>query len=97
MFYGGDRRTENTGCEGFCFEVAPPRAGCLAHAQMLDQGDLLSYIYAIHPFCLHISSFFPWTPARRLAHGDGELDPIDFYTCLISGMRIRMEEDWGKF
>merc|ERR1719267_214034 len=25
--------------------------------------------------------------------GDGELDPIDFYTCLISGMRIRMEED----
>merc|ERR1719198_2337871 len=25
--------------------------------------------------------------------GDGELDPIDFYTCLISGMRIRMEEE----
>merc|ERR1719198_2313019 len=24
--------------------------------------------------------------------GDGELDPIDFYTCLVSGMRIRMEE-----
>merc|ERR1719222_1355070 len=24
--------------------------------------------------------------------GDGELDPIDFYTCLISGMRIRMDE-----
>mmetsp|Transcript_8435 Transcript_8435/g.18389 ORF Transcript_8435/g.18389 Transcript_8435/m.18389 type:complete len:209 (-) Transcript_8435:113-739(-) len=25
--------------------------------------------------------------------GDGELDPIDFYTCLISGMRLRMEEE----
>merc|ERR1719476_1031741 len=25
--------------------------------------------------------------------GDGELDPIDFYTCLISGMRIRLEEE----
>merc|ERR1712232_1522507 len=25
--------------------------------------------------------------------GDGELDPVDFYTCLISGMRIRMEEE----
>merc|ERR1719198_1688046 len=25
--------------------------------------------------------------------GDGELDPIDFYTCHISGMRIRMEEE----
>merc|ERR1711920_1221605 len=25
--------------------------------------------------------------------GDGELDPIDFYTCLVSGMRIRMEEE----
>jgi len=25
--------------------------------------------------------------------GDGELDPIDFYTCLISGMRIRMDEE----
>merc|ERR1711939_487470 len=24
--------------------------------------------------------------------GDGELDPIDFYTCLVSGMRIRLEE-----
>ena len=24
---------------------------------------------------------------------DGELDPIDFYTCLISGMRLRMEEE----
>merc|ERR1719263_1422169 len=24
---------------------------------------------------------------------DGELDPIDFYTCLVSGMRIRMEEE----
>lgn len=25
--------------------------------------------------------------------GDGELDPIDFYTCLISGMRIRFEDE----
>jgi len=25
--------------------------------------------------------------------GDGELDPIDFYTCLVSGMRIRMDEE----
>merc|ERR1719392_641880 len=25
--------------------------------------------------------------------GDGELCPIDFYTCLVSGMRIRMEEE----
>merc|ERR1719502_2552741 len=25
--------------------------------------------------------------------GDGELDPVDFYTCLVSGMRIRMEEE----
>eukprot|EP00747_Dinoflagellata_sp_TGD_P163178 gnl/TRDRNA2_/TRDRNA2_181583_c0_seq1.p1 gnl/TRDRNA2_/TRDRNA2_181583_c0~~gnl/TRDRNA2_/TRDRNA2_181583_c0_seq1.p1 ORF type:complete len:243 (+),score=60.36 gnl/TRDRNA2_/TRDRNA2_181583_c0_seq1:89-730(+) len=25
--------------------------------------------------------------------GDGELDPIDFYTCLISGMRIRLDEE----
>jgi len=25
--------------------------------------------------------------------GDGELDPIDFYTCLVSGMRIRLEEE----
>lgn len=25
--------------------------------------------------------------------GDGELDPIDFYTCLVSGMRVRMEEE----
>merc|ERR1719451_12859 len=25
--------------------------------------------------------------------GDGELDPIDFYTCLVSGMRIRMEDE----
>jgi len=25
--------------------------------------------------------------------GDGELDPIDFYTCLVSGMRIRMGEE----
>lgn len=25
--------------------------------------------------------------------GDGELDPIDFYTCLVNGMRIRMEEE----
>merc|ERR1719198_521125 len=25
--------------------------------------------------------------------GDGELDPHDFYTCLVSGMRIRMEEE----
>merc|ERR1719428_2674892 len=24
--------------------------------------------------------------------GDGELDPIDFYTCLVSGMRLRLEE-----
>merc|ERR1712060_239299 len=25
--------------------------------------------------------------------GDGELDPIDFYTCLVSGMRIRIDEE----
>merc|ERR1711870_60311 len=25
--------------------------------------------------------------------GDGELDPIDFYTCLVSGMRIRLDEE----
>lgn len=25
--------------------------------------------------------------------GDGELDPVDFYTCLISGMRLRLEEE----
>merc|ERR1719254_454240 len=25
--------------------------------------------------------------------GDNELCPIDFYTCLVSGMRIRMEEE----
>jgi Ca2+-binding EF-hand superfamily protein len=25
--------------------------------------------------------------------GDGELDPHDFYTCLISGMRLRLEEE----
>merc|ERR1719229_973197 len=25
--------------------------------------------------------------------GDNELDPIDFYTCLVSGMRIRVEEE----
>merc|ERR1712050_597379 len=25
--------------------------------------------------------------------GDNELDPIDFYTCCVSGMRIRMEEE----
>ncbi|CAJ1359492.1 unnamed protein product [Effrenium voratum] len=25
--------------------------------------------------------------------GDNELDPIDFYTCLVNGMRIRMEEE----
>merc|ERR1719333_762826 len=24
---------------------------------------------------------------------DGELDPIDFYTCVVSGMRIRMEQE----
>merc|ERR1740121_1693889 len=24
--------------------------------------------------------------------GDGELDPIDFYTCLVSGMRLGLEE-----
>lgn len=24
---------------------------------------------------------------------DGELDPIDFYTCLVYGMRIRMEDE----
>merc|ERR1719468_1012339 len=24
---------------------------------------------------------------------DGELDPIDFYTCLVSGMRIRLDEE----
>lgn len=27
--------------------------------------------------------------------GDNELDPIDFYTCLISGMRIRLDEEPG--
>lgn len=25
--------------------------------------------------------------------GDGELDPIDFYTCLVSGMRLRLEQE----
>eukprot|EP00933_Yihiella_yeosuensis_P080463 TRINITY_DN93894_c0_g1_i1.p1 TRINITY_DN93894_c0_g1~~TRINITY_DN93894_c0_g1_i1.p1 ORF type:complete len:229 (-),score=59.66 TRINITY_DN93894_c0_g1_i1:281-880(-) len=25
--------------------------------------------------------------------GDGELDPVDFYTCLVSGMRVRLEEE----
>merc|ERR1719160_561206 len=25
--------------------------------------------------------------------GDGELDPIDFYTCLVSGMRLRLEDE----
>merc|ERR1719221_2450237 len=25
--------------------------------------------------------------------GDGELDPIDFYTCLVSGLRVRLEEE----
>merc|ERR1719437_144045 len=25
--------------------------------------------------------------------GDNELDPIDFYTCLVSGMRIRLDEE----
>jgi len=25
--------------------------------------------------------------------GDNELDPIDFYTCLVNGMRIRLEEE----
>jgi len=25
--------------------------------------------------------------------GDGELDPIDFYTCLVSGMRLQLEEE----
>jgi len=25
--------------------------------------------------------------------GDGALDPVDFYTCLVSGMRVRMEEE----
>jgi len=25
--------------------------------------------------------------------GDGELDPIDFYTCLVSGMRLRLDEE----
>mmetsp|Transcript_105891 Transcript_105891/g.297745 ORF Transcript_105891/g.297745 Transcript_105891/m.297745 type:complete len:195 (-) Transcript_105891:83-667(-) len=25
--------------------------------------------------------------------GDGELDPIDFYTCLVSGMRLRMDDE----
>mmetsp|Transcript_100870 Transcript_100870/g.291711 ORF Transcript_100870/g.291711 Transcript_100870/m.291711 type:complete len:211 (+) Transcript_100870:112-744(+) len=25
--------------------------------------------------------------------GDNELDPIDFYTCLISGMRLRLEDE----
>jgi len=25
--------------------------------------------------------------------GDNELDPVDFYTCLVNGMRVRMEEE----
>lgn len=25
--------------------------------------------------------------------GDLELDPVDFYTCLVNGMRVRMEEE----
>eukprot|EP00928_Gymnodinium_smaydae_P079980 TRINITY_DN63793_c0_g1_i1.p1 TRINITY_DN63793_c0_g1~~TRINITY_DN63793_c0_g1_i1.p1 ORF type:complete len:214 (-),score=61.84 TRINITY_DN63793_c0_g1_i1:111-674(-) len=25
--------------------------------------------------------------------GDNELDPVDFYTCLVNGMRLRLEED----
>jgi len=25
--------------------------------------------------------------------GDGEIDPIDFYTCLVSGMRLRLEDE----
>eukprot|EP00927_Polykrikos_kofoidii_P006970 TRINITY_DN1283_c0_g1_i1.p1 TRINITY_DN1283_c0_g1~~TRINITY_DN1283_c0_g1_i1.p1 ORF type:complete len:231 (+),score=44.25 TRINITY_DN1283_c0_g1_i1:97-693(+) len=25
--------------------------------------------------------------------GDGELDPVDFYTCLVGGMRLRMSEE----
>merc|ERR1712137_179351 len=25
--------------------------------------------------------------------GDGELDPIDFYTCLVSGMRLRLDKE----
>jgi Ca2+-binding EF-hand superfamily protein len=25
--------------------------------------------------------------------GDGEIDPMDFYTCLVSGMRLRMEDE----
>eukprot|EP00930_Biecheleria_cincta_P045688 TRINITY_DN31491_c0_g1_i1.p1 TRINITY_DN31491_c0_g1~~TRINITY_DN31491_c0_g1_i1.p1 ORF type:complete len:213 (+),score=57.81 TRINITY_DN31491_c0_g1_i1:57-695(+) len=25
--------------------------------------------------------------------GDNELDPVDFYTCLVNGMRIRLEEE----
>jgi len=25
--------------------------------------------------------------------GDGELDPIDFYTCLVSGMRLRKDDE----
>merc|ERR1719229_2201459 len=25
--------------------------------------------------------------------GDNELDPIDFYTCLVSGMRLRLDEE----
>jgi Ca2+-binding EF-hand superfamily protein len=29
--------------------------------------------------------------------GDGVLCPIDFYTCLVSGMRIRMEEEKRNF
>merc|ERR1719482_1028741 len=28
--------------------------------------------------------------------GDGELDPVDFYTCLVSGMRVRLEEERRK-
>eukprot|EP00929_Paragymnodinium_shiwhaense_P099449 TRINITY_DN610_c0_g1_i1.p1 TRINITY_DN610_c0_g1~~TRINITY_DN610_c0_g1_i1.p1 ORF type:complete len:186 (+),score=56.31 TRINITY_DN610_c0_g1_i1:88-645(+) len=25
--------------------------------------------------------------------GDNELDPVDFYTCLVSGMRVRIDEE----
>merc|ERR1719420_2234662 len=28
--------------------------------------------------------------------GDGELCPIDFYTCLVSGMRLRLDEESRK-
>jgi Ca2+-binding EF-hand superfamily protein len=28
--------------------------------------------------------------------GDGHIDPIDFYTCMISGMRIRMDAEAKK-